>query len=104
MSCDFFLRNMSQEFVLFGANMAHLEVKLDIHGLHDELSSLLPTTYTRISDLAHFWPDWHKVQQIEGPKEKLSVQKTDLLKPQIFPFNNHLATLRENLTTVHRDH
>ena len=55
-------------FVSLGANLIHFEAKPDIHGIHNLLISLLSTTYTGISDLAHFWSDWHQVQQIVGPK------------------------------------
>ena len=60
-------------FVSFWANLTYFEAKPDIPGLHHLLSSLLPTTYTGISDLAHFWSDWHQVQQIVGPKVGVGV-------------------------------
>ena len=60
-------------FVSFRANLTHFEAKRDIPGLHHILSSLIPTTYTDISDLAHFWSDWHQVQQIVGSKEGVGI-------------------------------
>ena len=60
-------------FVSFGANLTHFDAKPDISGFHRLLNSLLSTTYTVISYLAHFWPEWYQVQQILGPKVGIGV-------------------------------
>ena len=63
----------SHRFVSFWANLTYFEVKPDIPGLHHLLSSLLPTTYTGISDLAYCRTDWHQVKHIVGHKVGVGV-------------------------------